>query len=1128
MSDDLRRTNWRGELTRRLAPLYLRPEREAEIVDELSQHLDDFVRELVAGGATVEEARRAALADLDVPGELARRMGRVERPSTDVHARTSTAHWWRALGPDWSLFRRSPAFAAGAVLLLSVGIGVSATMIAVVDALMFRPPAVVREPDRLVAVGARNYVEYDALASSATSVDLSAYTSQSLRVGTGVDAMAVRAECVTANYFDVLGVAATRGRTFREEETRPGSERLVVLSHAFWTRAFGRDAAVVGRSLVLAGRTFSIVGVAPSAFNGAGVAPIDVWIALRASPELCSFTGTNLLASSNGAWLWTLGRLRPGVSIDRTRAELSTIAASALGSSDAGSVQPLATRRASQHRGDAMTSVWLAAGAAALLLIACANLAGLLSIRAHDRQRDARIRLQLGATIRHLRVAAIREAIALLVIGASGAALTMAGAWVLIRHQLRALEPFALTSRSMAALLAVAAIAVAASILPAIVALRTEATSRLRVDAVVARDRSTFRRALLVGQFALAMFLVVGAGLFGGSVRNAKSSLGYALDDVFVVTMDFQGAGVRRVADQRRALDALVARLSGMPGVIVGATTTSPLGTGRSSTVMPALSIGAAGAAPLERVINYVSPDYFESVGTRMLEGRAFAVRDDAAGARVAIVDEGLAAAMWPNEDVLGACKDEIALGRNGCVTIVGVSQTRRMFRLTKAVGEIFFPIAQGADEMPQAVFIRARQPSPDALAAIAAAVRTVDGLSAMTVRPLEDFADDQARAWITGATLFGAYGAIANALAALGLYAVLALVTRQRTPEIGMRVALGARPRDVVGLIVRQALAPLALGWTIGVCAAVIVAFLVRSQLFGVAPADPIALGIATATLMACALVGVVVPALRASRISPVRALRVLGVCVLCVTAPVLTPVAVRAQERPSDDAAMTGEGGIRKMASNTVKPVYPAEAVRRGIEGVVVARTRSGHDSRMLRVDILQAPDPLLAAAVTQALMQWRTSEFRSDIVAIEGKVTFYFRIERGRGRVLNPEEMPGNAHVWDAWKPASGTPRGAPAIVRPAGAPREIGETELPQLLAAGSAMLIDVRNRQDFAREHDPRATNLPGDEIVVRALVELPITKTIVIDGSRGLPGWARQCVKDLHDVGFKDVVVLVP
>jgi TonB family protein len=460
-------------------------------------------------------------------------------------------------------------------------------------------------------------------------------------------------------------------------------------------------------------------------------------------------------------------------------------------------------------------------------------------------------------------------------------------------------------------------------------------------------------------------------------------------------------------------------------------------------------------------------------------------------------------------------------------VRIVGVSQTRRMFRLTKTVGEIFFPIAQGADEMPQAIVIRSQSQAPVTMATIAAAVRTVDGLPAMTVRPLEDFADDQARAWITGATLFGAYGAIANALAAIGLYAVLALVTRQRTPEIGMRVALGARPRDVVALIARQALVPLALGWTIGVCGAVIAAAIVRNQLFGVAPANPTALGIATITLMACALAGVVVPAFRASRISPVRALRVLGVCALCVTMPGLMRGALHAQERPSADAGMVNEGGIRNAASNTVKPIYPAEALRRGIEGIVVARIRAGRDSHVERVDILQTSDPLLAAAATQALMQWRFGSTRREM-ALEGKVTFYFRIERGSGRVLNPEEMPENSHVWDAWKPASGSSHGAPAVVRQAGAAPEIGETELQQRLAAGSAMLIDVRKRPDFAREHDPRATNLPGDEIVVRALVELPMAKAIIVDGTRGLPGWARQCVKDLHDVGFKDVVMWVP
>lgn len=860
------------EWFRRVQGALRRGRSDADLDDELRSHLEMARADAaMRGRSPAEAAREAALGAGMAPKAI------------DALREQRGLPWVDALIQDAALgvrlLRRHRATSAVAIVTIALGVGSTTAMVNLVDVLMFRPPALIRAPGDLVSVGAGSYVAYQDLAVRSRTLDLAAYTRQMVNLGAGPDAVAVRVECVTGTYWPLLGTQPAMGRTFSDAEAARGGPAVAILSHGLWTRQFASDPAIVGRSVALAGRPFSVIGVAPARFNGIGSDPIDAWIVLPVSPETCSFTGTNLLASAGAMWLSTIGRVRPDATVDRAVAEFASFDAGdpAVPSALRGAVgvEPLMRALRSQTGRNARIAQWLAAGALMVLLIACANVAGVLSIRAIDRHREIVVRLQLGASRRRVAGQLMVEHLILLAIGGLAAMAVAWVAWNGLRSFFPALvgEPI-VGPRSMAMFAVFACVAGAIGcVLPAVQASGAN-VGLVRAGAASAQSRALLRRSLLVVQVAFALVLAVCAGLFQRSVNNVKRAPGYETDRVLVATMDLRRAGIGRQADVRDRFDALLRRTASSTHVrIAGLTSTSPLGTGRFISVMPAPA--GAPAARGSRVVNYVSPSYFSTVGTRIVSGRAFDDGDTAGSEPVAIVDAGLAEAMWPGEAVAGRC---LNLAPSACTKIVGVSESRRMNQLTTPSFEMFYPLAQakGTEGVPQALLIRPNASPREALAAVALELRAAlpDG-PPVDLKPLEDLVDTQAAAWRVGARMFGLFGTSAILLAACGIYGALSLTTRQRTPEIGVRMALGARPLGIIAIVMRQAAVSIGLGWAAGVMVALAAGGVIRSLLYEVTPLDGWSFAVASVALIGAGIAGSIIPAWRALRVDPVVALR-------------------------------------------------------------------------------------------------------------------------------------------------------------------------------------------------------------------------------------------------------------
>jgi predicted permease len=413
---------------------------------------------------------------------------------------------------------------------------------------------------------------------------------------------------------------------------------------------------------------------------------------------------------------------------------------------------------------------------------------------------------------------------------------------------------------------------IVAGLLPAIQAARAHTVMLWRVGQDVGHRHARWRGALIVSQVALAFVLLATAGLFTRSLILVTSNLGYDLDRVVVAPLELEEAGIRQPAEARRIAEQIVSRVSALPQVEAASlTTSSPLGSGLMTFMaMPADTPPDA----LPQTVHAVSLDYFRTLGTRLLEGRPFTESDRQGAPPVLIVDADLARELWPRESVVGQCK-KISPARP-CSTVVGISEPRRLGSLVKRDGEIFSPIAQRPDLVPFALLVRGAGDVRDVVPAVTTAIRdVVPSLVFVDVRPLEDLANSKARSWRLGAMLLALFGAIAVVLAAAGLYASLAFLVRQRTPEIGVRIALGADPSSIARLVLGHGGRLVAVGYLIGAAAALAIASAIRSLLFGVEPGDPVSFVTASFVIALAGLAGSALPARRAARVDPVVALR-------------------------------------------------------------------------------------------------------------------------------------------------------------------------------------------------------------------------------------------------------------
>src|SRR5438552_17070450 len=763
-------------------------------------------------------------------------------------------------------FARSPALVAAAVVCLALGIGANATIFGVVDTLLFRPPPHVLDPERVVRLYFRRrlppfgtttssitgYPLYTLIRESARSFDaLAAYTySQKASLGRGVDARRVRVVLASASYFPLLGVRPALGRFYLADEDRPDGPAVVVLGYGFWRAAFHGDSGILGRQLQLGRSSYTVVGVAPERFTGVNLENVDAWVPLTAStPELMGPGSLN----RGSYFLQIIGRLGPGGREAAEReATLAFRAEDVYSGGDSNAVAllgPVQHARGPELSQNARGSMWLTAVSVIVLLVACANVANLLLARALQRQREIAVRLALGAARLRLARQLVTESVLLALAG--GVAALLVTLWVgpVIRAFLLPDIPALASAVDGRVLLFTGGVALLtgflAGLVPALQVGRADLTPALRAAAGEGRyRRSRLRSALLVGQVALTVTLIVGAGLFARSLRNvAGQDFGFDPAHTLLATMDLRAAGYRPAQINQLNLQML-ARLEGLPGVDAAAATIGHFGWATASSVsvpgrdsIPQLK---AGGPYYQRV----TAGYFAAMGTPV-HGRAFTPADR--GSPVAIVNETMARLLWPGEAAIGKC---FVGSDKRCAEIVGVVPDARRFNAVEEASMHFYvPFTPDSSEFITALVVRARGGPHDLVAPVRAAMQqTAANLPYAAVTPLADLVAPSIRPWRLGTTMFGLFAGLALVLAAVGLYSVLSYTVGQRSHEIGIRMAMGARRGNVLGLMVGQGVKIAALGAGIGAVAALAGGRVRSWLLFGVSPGVPVVLLVAAA----------------------------------------------------------------------------------------------------------------------------------------------------------------------------------------------------------------------------------------------------------------------------------------
>ena len=892
---------------------------DAHLDAEIREHLDRLTDDHVRRGLAPADARAAARRDFGGVDQIKERY-RDQRGIPLVDAFVQDVRY--ALRG----FRRSPGFVAAVVASLAAGIGVSAVVFTVLDAVMLGSLPV-RDAQQLVVVvpqfiagadgapAARfSYPAYAAFSRAAPVPGALAAVSRVARMYRRDEGQRepqlTRVQLVSGNFFAVLGVPASRGRVLSAEDDRPGDPRTVgVLSHAMWSGVFGSDPGIVGRTLTINGRAISIVGIASERFSGVWLeAPADLWIPVTLQGDVRyrqNYSASNAdplkswIPQDGIRWLNIVGRIaeddrnRTSVALSTEFHRLIPQQGEALGTPAQRELllrQRLTLRPFGQGFSNvrprfALPLYVLLGMAALILLIACANAANLLLARAAARRREIGVRLSLGASRGRMIRQLLTES-GLLAALACVCGLLVAGqpARLLVRSALGGAAPFivAVNGRVIAFGIAAACVTVLlAGLAPAFRTTRIALADGLRANGGRgAGAQPRLQRALVAAQVALSLALVVGAGLFAQTLRNySRVDLGFAQDRVISVSLNLVGAAypVERMRDLSRAL---IARVEAVPGVVSASTSMCGLADGCRD--VSDITLEGYQPAPGEQVQvqeSRVSTRYFATTGMRLSDGRAFTNADSADAPRVAIVNHAMMRRFFGGRSPLGKHFDYGTLksgrGAKAAVEIIGVVEDARVNRVQEpAIPMVFYPMEQGAD--PEVVDIRTnRDPwalAPEVRRAIADAAPGVPigGVTILADRVAGNLSQERLVAALTSI-----FGALAVALAALGVFGILSYAVTQRTREFGIRMALGAGRANVIGVVLHDALTVVAIGLAVGVPVVFAASRVLTTLLFGVTATDVPTLSAAAAVLVTIGAVAASVPAWRASRVDPVVALR-------------------------------------------------------------------------------------------------------------------------------------------------------------------------------------------------------------------------------------------------------------
>jgi predicted permease len=886
---------------------------ERSVADELQFHFDMAMRDLMAQGMSPDEARR----------EINRRFGDVDRTRTALttidrsridHERR--AEWWSAAAQDlrYALrgLRLKPGFTIAVVLTLGLGIGANATMFGIVDRLLFRPPAMLASPERVHRIylmrtfdGKTNaqgniaFRRYQDLANWTSSLDgVATYNLMRVAVGTGEAARERRVGAASASIWSFFNAKPVIGRFFTADEDHvPAGTKVVVLSHAYWQSEYGGDRHVVGKTIHLGPSIYTIIGVAPRGFAGLGIetpvafAPVTA----IASDQFAGFLGRKQSYHNTYGFTWAemYVRRKPGVSLEAATADLTTVyqrsyaaqAAESKGTTPAAStkphvlVAPVQFERGPNQGQASKVALWLSGVAAVVLLIACANTANLLLARALRRRREIAVRVALGISRSRLFGQLLVESVLLAVFGAAaGLAIARWGSGIVRAALLPAVEwTTSIADRRLLFFAAVVTIiaGVLAGLAPAIQSGRGDVASALKSGGREgALHRSRLRTGLLVLQAALSMMLLVGAGLFVRSLRNVHAvRLGYDVNHVMFADLRLRGVTLDSAANISLR-NQLVDRATQIPGVehaARGVTVPYYMTWNDDLFVQGIDSVSRLGEFSLQAA----SPGFFETTGTRIVRGRGISPDDRAGSPPVVVVSQSMARVLWPGVEALGKCV-RVSTPTSPCRTVVGIAEDIRTGKLDDAPSmHYYLPITQFATT-GGGVFVRTRRDATTELAVVRRELqRLMPGAAYIAITPMSEVVEPIMRSWKLGATMFSVFGGVALLLAAIGLYSVIAYSVTQRTHELGVRVALGAQARDVIGLVVREGLRVTAVGVILGAAIAYYTSRWIAPLLFKVSPKDPAVFTSVVVTLLIVAVIASWWPALRASRVDPNTALR-------------------------------------------------------------------------------------------------------------------------------------------------------------------------------------------------------------------------------------------------------------
>jgi predicted permease len=829
---------------------------------------------------------------------------------------------WQDLRYALRGLRRSPGFAAAAILTLALGIGANAAIFTLVDRVLIRKLPV-QNPEQLVLLRSPGPVQGRLSTDGDDAYCFSYPMFRDLEQGSrGVFAgligevpfeanIAARGETeqaagelVTGNYFGLLGVPPALGRVFSKDDDRsPGAHPVAVLSYGYWQRRFGGDRAVLEKPMIINGQPLTIVGVAAASFQGIQAGrQADVFVPMMMKAQMTPFW--NGLDDPKDYWLQIVGRLKPGISARDAERALAPIYAPMLadllprmiGWNEARQREFLNKKLLLDSGAHGRTVLQgnvrrpllsLMAMVCLVLLIACSNLAGLLAARGASRQREYGIRLAIGAN----RLQLLRQSIVeCLVFSIAGGALgLLLASWIL--HGLISAYPSQAELRQIGAqidpriLLFGGALSVIAGILfgvgPAYRAARLDPARTLRGQGrgtvSVGREALRFRSGLVTAQVALTLVLLVAAGLFTRSLRNlGKVDLGLKLQNLvgFYVSPDLNGYTAERTAVlARRLTDSLEA----LPGVLsVSAAQVATLtGSDSGGNVTPS---GSSDPADGRVGRNHVGPRYFTTMGIPLLAGREFQWQDDAAAAKVAIINETMARKLFPGRSALGARFRWGRLADNRPeLEVIGIVRDSKGARVDEEGGPFaYMPYLQNPNLSSLNFYVRTERDPAAMAATLRAEVRRLD--PQLPVNDLKTLSTQLSESLLTERLtmlLAVAFGGLAALLAAIGIYGVLAFAVAQRRQEIGVRMAMGADPAAVRRLILGEVGRFLLIGAAIGLPAAFALAKVVESILFGVHATDPRVFGLGILLMVIVALVAGYPPARRAARIDPLEALR-------------------------------------------------------------------------------------------------------------------------------------------------------------------------------------------------------------------------------------------------------------